>query len=474
LIPLTPLVRQEIERSSITLRQYFAEMQAEHERLKQEIAALQARLNQNCTNSSQPPSSSPFIKPQSLRIKTGRKPGGQPGHPGSTLKLKDNPDVVIEHKVEVCHYCGCDLSTAAATLSPPRQVGDVKIVPVVTHHQVQSKTCPACGQITTAAFPQGIDHYIQYGDTYKSLMIDLNKGNFIPYERLAEISHDILNIPVSQGTLVNIVTEFGQSLQGSLIYLKNQLQQSPVVHFDETGTRIQGKNYWLHSAGNELFTYMETQPKRGQVAMESIGILPGFSGTAVHDFLKSYYHFNQCKHAICNAHILRELNGIEENFKQTWPGKMKELLLEVKQTVEDDLGILMQDQLDDFNYRYDTIVRRGEKENPLPKETGHPKRGRKAKGKARNLVERLRDYKEDILRFMNDPEVPFDNNQAERDIRMNKLQLKVSGGFRSVGGSRAFDGIRSYIATAVKQGRSVFQAIQAAVSGKPCFTAENP
>lgn len=469
-----PFVQQEIEQCSLALRQYIAVLAAENESLKQEIAVLQSRLNQNCTNSSQPPASNPFIKPHSLRVKSGRKPGGQPGHKGSTLKLKENPDAVIEHKVDTCCHCGCDLSQETAILSSPRQVWDVKIIPVVTQHQVQSKTCPVCGKITAAAFPQGVDHYIQYGDTYKSLMIDLNKGNFIPYERLAEISQDILNIPVSQGTLVNIVTEFGQSLQGSMVYIKDQLKQSSVVHFDETGTRIQGENYWLHSASNDRFTYLETHPKRGQVAMDAIGLLPGFTGTVVHDFWKSYYHYDKCRHALCNAHILRELNGIEENFKQTWPGEMKELLLEIKQTIEDDLGILTQDQLDHFNYRYDAIVRLGEKENPLPKETGSPKRGRKAKSKARNLVERLRDYKEDILRFMNDPEVPFDNNQAERDIRMNKVQLKVSGGFRSEGGSLAFDRIRSYIATAIKQGRSVFQAIQTAVSGKPFFTAANP
>ena len=216
---------------------------------------------------------------------------------------------------------------------------DVKIVPVVTQHSVQSKTCPVCGKQTTAAFPQGVDHYLQYGNTYNSLMVYLNKGNYIPYDRLAQISKEVLGIPVSQGTLVNIVHKCGRSLKDSLSNIKDQLKHSSVVHFDETGTRVKGKNQWLHSAGNEQFTYLETHPKRGSAATRAIGILPGFTGTAVHDFWKSYYNYSDCKHAICNAHILRELNGIAENYHQTWAVKMKDLLLEIKQSIEDSLGI---------------------------------------------------------------------------------------------------------------------------------------
>ena len=472
---IPPFVQREIDQCSLIVRQYFALAQAENERLTQENAEMRARLNQNCTNSSQPPSSSPFVKPQSLRIKSGLKPGGQPGHPGSTLRIKENPDMVMEHKVDICHHCGNDLSGEIVTISQTRQVWDVKIVPVVTQHDVQSKTCPVCGKITTTAFPQGVDHYIQYGDTYKSLMIYLSQGNFIPYDRLANLSKDILDIPVSQGTLVNFVAELGQSLEDSRDYIKDQIKQSPVVHFDETGVRIQGKNYWLHSAGNDRFTYLETHPKRGSAAMDAIGILPGFSGTAVHDFWKPYYHYESCKHAICNAHILRELKGIVENFKQTWPVQMKDLLLEIKQSIEDNLGILSLAEFEDFENWYDEILSWGEDENPPTLKTlasGH-KRGRRARSKARNLLERMRLYKPDILRFMDDPEVPFDNNLAERDIRMSKVQQKISGGFRSDQGNTAFDHIRSYIATAIKQGISVLKAIQAAVSGNPLFTAVN-
>jgi len=224
------------------------------------------------------------------------------------------------------------------------------------------------------------------------------------------------------------------------------------VHFDETGTRVKGKNQWLHSAGNERFTYVETHPKRGSAATATIGILPDFAGTAVHDFWKAYYSYGNCKHAICNAHILRELQGITENFKQTWPVQMKDLLLEIKQSLNDTSGILDLSEVKGFALRYDAILSLGEKENPLPRKTlllSH-KRGKRAHSKTRNLLGRMRNYKWDILRFMDDPEVPFDNNLAERGIRMSKVQQKISGGFRSNQGNAAFDHIRSYIATAIK------------------------
>jgi transposase len=478
---IPPFVQREIDQCSLIVRQYFALIQAENERLAGENAELRVRLNQNCTNSSQPPSSSPFLKPKSLRLKTGRKPGGQVGHQGSNLRMTPIPDEVIEHKVEICSYCGCDLSRETANISQPRQVVDVKIIRVVTQHTVQSKTCPVCGKQTTADFPRGVDHYLQYGNTYNSLMVYLNKGNYIPYSRLAQISKEVLGIPVSQGTLVNIVHKCGWSLKPYLANIKDQLKHSSVVHFDETGTRVKGKNQWLHSTGNEQFTYLETHPNRGSAATRAIGILPAFTGTAVHDFWKPYYNYSGCKHAICNAHILRELNGIVENYHQTWAVQMKDLLLEIKQNIEDNLGIVTMDEFENFENRYDAILRLGEKENPLNHDksvarkilTLSHKRGRRAHSKPRNLLDRMRLYKQDILRFMEDTEVPFDNNLAERDIRMSKVQQKVSGCFRSDQGNIAFNRIRSYIATARKQGISVLEAIQLAFTGKPLFTAEN-
>jgi transposase len=469
-------VQRKIDQCPLIVRQYFDLVQSENERLLQENAELRARLNQNCTNSSQPPSSNPFIKPKSLRVKTGRKPGGQPGHQGSNLRLTATPDEVVEHKVDTCIHCGGDLSQVIATVSQTRQVVDVKIIPLVTQHSVQSKTCPVCGKQTTADFPHGVEQYLQYGDTYKALIVYLNQGNFIPYQRLSQISKDVLDIPVSQGTLVNIVHQCGWALKPALANIKDQLIQSSVAHFDETGIRVKGKNQWLHSVGNDQFTYLETHPKRGNQATQAIGILPAFTGTAVHDFWKSYYHYRNCKHALCNAHLLRELQGIVENHHQRWAIKMKGLLLEIKHSIEDSSGVLSPDRIENFEKRYDAVLRSGEKENPPNKKTltlNH-KRGREAHSKARNLLDRMRRYKSDILRFMYDTKVPFDNNLAERDIRMNKIRQKISGCFRSDQGSAISNRIRSYIATATKQKISALKALQAVFVGKPLFTAENP
>ena len=258
-------------------------------------------------------------------------------------------------------------------------------------------------------------------------------------------------------------------------YIKDQLKQASVVCFDETRNRVKGKNQWLHSVSNKQFTYVKTRAKRGSAATDDIGILPAFRGmAAIHDFLKAYYNYSSCTHALCNAHILRELNGITENFKQTWSERMKTLLLEIKHSV-DTAGILTQQESAAFEELYGEILDAGEKENPAkdaPKRRG--KRGRIAKSKACNLLGRMKNYKRDILKFMTDPAIPFDNNLAERDIRMSKLQQKISGGFRSDKGNEAFDNIRSYISTAAKQGKSMFESIHAAVSGNPLFTYKNP
>jgi transposase len=469
----TAKVQREIMRCSPSVRQYFSDIQAENERLTRENLELQARLIQNCTNSSQPPSASPFVKPKSLRIKTGRKPGGQPGHTGHTLPVKEIPDEVIEHKVDICCHCGGDLRAETAQISQTRQIVDVKITPVVSQHAVQSKICPVCGKKTTAAFPQDVDHYIQYGDTFRAVMVYLNQGNYIPYDRLADLSRDIFKTPISPGTLVNIVQECGESLKNSVVHIKDRLKQSKVLHCDETGTRVKGENRWLHSTGDAQFTYLETHAKRGSAATTEIGILPGFSGTAVHDFWKAYYNYSDCKHAICNAHILRELQGIKDNYSQIWPVRMKNLLLEIKQSIEEKSGVLSPRTLQKFEKRYDDLLKLGEKANPLPRKNLAPshKRGKKACSKASNLLNRMRLYKTDILRFMYDPEVPFDNNLAERDIRMSKVQQKISGGFRSDQGSVTFNQIRSYVATATKQRISVFAALRAAISGRPFFSA---
>ena len=429
-----PEILLEICSCSKGLRNYFEAIHAENECLKAEIVKLRARLNANSTNSDKPPSTSPFLKPKSLRVKTGRKPGGQPGHKGTTLKVLQTPDVIVKHKIDTCSYCGADISCQAATIKKTRQVVDVEIIPVVTEHAIESKTCSICGKETTAKFPLGVDHYIQYGDTFASIIICLNKGHYIPYERLSEISNDIFGIDVSSGTLVNIVHRCGKSLDDSMDYIKDKLKNAFVVHFDETGNRVKSKNKWRHSAGNEKYTYIETHARRGSAATDDIGILKEFKGIAIHDFWKPYYNYTACSHALCNAHILRELNSISQNFSQAWPDKMKKLLVDIKQSVEACGGVLSLPETLAYEARYDKILCLAEKENPIKEAPRRGKRGRKAKSKARNLIERMKLYKHDILRFMTEPQVPFDNNLAlstgiynPQDLQKALVISRVSG-----------------------------------------------
>ncbi|MEI6704217.1 MAG: IS66 family transposase [Deltaproteobacteria bacterium] len=452
---------------------FVSEIVAEKEFLTAENVRLRAILNQNCTNSSVPPSKSNFIKPKSLRVATGRKPGGQPGHEGITLRLSETPDVIVEHKASVCQHCAAIIpSDATESRHVSRQVVDIEIRRVITEHRATVTVCPECGKETTAPFPQKVDHYLQYGPLFSTLLLYLNQGNFVPFDRLAKFCKDMLQIPVSPGTIVNIVQKSAQDLAASMEFIKKQLLLSTVLHFDETGTRIYGKTFWRHSVGNPWFTFLKSHIKRGNEATDEIGILPFFTGTAVHDFWKSYFSYVQCRHAMCNAHILRELNGVEENFKRNWPKHMKEVLLDAKKLTERAEVKPTPAEIAGIELRYDEALAQGYSENPVPEKPlpVPKKRGPVAQTKELNLLKRMTVYKDSILLFLRLLEVPFTNNSAERDIRMSKTQQKVSGGFRSQEGCDAFDAYRSYIATAIKQEISVFEATLALTSGHPLFT----
>lgn len=471
---LLPEILQEIRKCSKKLQTYFDDIHAENERLRVENAQLRARINSNSTNSNAPPSSNPFKKPKSLRVKTGKKPGAQAGHKGSTLKTDKNPDKVVRHKVCSCSHCGRDISEHKAYKHKKHQVIDVQVTRVVTEHQTEVKCCPYCGKQTFAAFPYGTGHYVQYGPCYSAMMVCFNQGNHIPYDRLSKISKDIFGIAISCGTLVNIVKRCAGSLKGSMEYIKDQLKRSAVLHVDETGIRINGKNHWLHNASSNKYTYVKTHLKRGSIATDDIGILASFKGVAVHDFWKSYYNYTDCSHAICNAHIIRELNSVIENSKQLWALRMKALLIEINKQANACLRYLPTSKAKQYEARYGKILVIADKENPIKKDIMQKRhiRGRIPRSKARNLIDRMKLYKNDILRFMYDPNIPFDNNQAERDIRMSKLQQKISGCFRSSEGNEAFGKIRSYISTASKHEISMFESIYSAMSGNPLFAGD--
>ena len=439
--------------------------------IKKRIKALEDRLSKNSTNSSKPPSTDWPAKKRSLRKKTGRSPGGQKGHKGHNLKMVEVPDSIRVHRVSTCSGCGRSLEDISPAGYRKRQVFDLPPIKVeVTEHRAEEKICPHCGQLNEAFFPGSISQPTQYGPRIKAILTYLNQYQLLPYERTSELFSDLFNIELSAGTIVNANRVCFETLKSFEEMIKDKIATSPVVHFDETGLYTEGDRWWLHVASTKDLTYYAAHPKRGKAATEDIDILPDFSGVAVHDSWSTYFKY-KCSHALCNAHHLRELKGIEECYKQKWAIDMAGLLIEIKETVDKKREVadkLSKDKIDGFKKRYDKIIKGGLSKNPLVKTRGGPKkRGRIKQSKARNLLCRLKEYWRETLAFMYDFEIPFDNSQAERDIRMMKVQQKISGTFRSADGAKTFCRIRGYISTARKNSLSVIDAIQAAFEGNP-------
>jgi transposase len=443
--------------------------------LQERVKALEDQLNKNSRNSSKPPSTDGFVKTKSQRQKSGKPVGGQKGHTGYTLKMVDNPDHTIIHRVSRCNQCGSSLEETQATGYERRQVFDLPPIKVeTTEHQAEKKRCPHCGCLNKASFPEEIQQPVQYGPRLKAIAVYLSQYQLLPYERTSELFADLFDHQLSQATLVNTNHACYEILEPVEEKIKQQVIDSPVVCFDETGMGINGKREWLHVASTETLTCYAAHPKRGQEATEAMGILPEFQGMAVHDFWKPYFKYN-CDHALCNAHHLRELTGILEQNQQEWPKDMIDLLIEIKKAVEEKKAVANQldpAQARSFEERYDQIIEKGLAENPSPISRGQPgKRGRKKQSKAKNLLDRLNTHRREALAFMYDFNVPFDNNQAERDVRMMKVQQKISGTFRSAQGANIFCRIRGYISTVRKTSLSVINTIQAAFEGNPFIPA---
>ncbi|MDP9378629.1 MAG: IS66 family transposase [Chloroflexota bacterium] len=437
--------------------------------LGERIKALEDRLAKDSHNSSKPPSSDIIPpKPKSLRSKSGKKPGGQAGHAGRTLTLVEEPDLVVVHNPERCSHCGESLSSPAAVGYERRQVLDLPEMKLrSTEHRAESKRCAGCRHITLAAFPAGVDAMVGYGPRIKSLAIYLNQYQLIPFQRVHELLEEVFGCSFSPGSLQLVISRCYEALEGTQEAIKRGVQSSKVAHFDETGLAVGAGRRWLHVAGTSTLTHYAVHPRRGSKAMREIGVLEEFGGVAVHDALYSYGEF-PCAHALCNAHHLRELVFLHEQHKQEWAGKLKELLLEIKgaveqakQTGDERLGA---GDIAGYEARYRALVEEGIRENP-PRVSGKPGRHKRTKGG--NLADRLLKREEDVLRFMRDFEVPFDNNQAERDIRMVKVRQKVSGCFRTELGAVMFCRIRGYISTARKQGHNALHALQLALLSQP-------
>jgi transposase len=450
----------------------IARLTREIDDLRKKNQELEAKLHVDSHNSSKPPSSDGPRKRklQEKRKKSKRKPGAQKGHPGRTLDRIDNPDRYVVHRVTKCAVCGKDLSKHRSHDHDRRQVFDIKpITAQVTEHWAEITDCDACGHTNVASYPDGVRQKTQYGPTLKSHAVYFSSYNLIPFRRTAELFEDIFRVPFSEGTVVNTISAFARKAEPTVEQIKELLEAADVVGFDETGIRINAKLNWIHVAGTQTLTYYAVHEKRGTKAMEAIGILPVFQGTAIHDGLTAYWTY-RCLHGLCNAHHLRELTFLWEEEKQGWAKRMISFLLEAKELVEKAKAKgrtkLAEEIEQDLKKRYRQLVGQGLRANPPPVVEGPKKRGRVKKSKGRNFVERLERYADETLRFTCDFRVPFTNNGEERDLRMVKVQQKISGTFRSVWGASAFCVIRSYISTARKQGLNVIEAISSVFKGQ--------
>jgi len=437
------------------------------------VKELADRLATNSRNSSKPPSSDSFTKQtRSLRQPSGRKTGGQPGHPGTTLQQVAVPDQTLVHAPEQCVACGASLADVVSQPDPERrQVFDLPPLQLeVTEHRVVLKTCTMCGHCNRGTFPAGVACGASYGAGVKSVLTYLNQAHLLPSERSCQIVADVFGPPVSEGTLEAAIDLCTADLTETETCIKQGLARAEVAHFDETGLYVTGQRKWLHSASTLQLTHYACHDHRGATATQAIGILPVFGGRAIHDGFSAYWQYG-CAHGLCNAHHLRELIFAHEQMHRTWAGQMKALLGEIKQAVDaahaQQQTALAPTQIATYEQRYEAIVQAGleEESHSPPPPTGQ--RGRKKQSKSKNLLDRLAKYQAETLAFMQDFAVPFDNNLAERDLRMMKVKQKVSGGFRTMTGAQAFCRIRSYISTMQKQGHNAIAALKSVFLGTP-------
>ena len=445
-------------------------------KMAERIQRLEDQIAKDSSNSNKPPSSDGLKKkPKSLRQRSGKKSGGQPGHPGHTLKAVARPDHVQVHQVKRCHHCQADLEAVEVQDCEKRQVFDVPPVKVeVTEHQAEIKICPECHQTTLGEFPVRVSQPVQYGERLKAHMVYFHQYHFVPLERTAEILEDLYGQTVSEGTIVEACQETAQKVETVYQLTKAELSNTKDTgHFDETGVRIEGKLWWLHVVCTSLLTYYAPHRKRGGEALDAIGVFPAFKGKAMHDSYRSYFQYEGILNTLCNAHHLRDLIFVRDQYQQAWAAEMIKLLLEIKIAVEEsppEQQSLLPDQLIDFETRYTTILEAGLQTCPVLEPAEPPPKKRRGKPKqhpVKNLLDHLKVRKTETLAFMYDFKVPFDNNQAERDLRMVKLKQKTSGCFRSEGGAEVFCRIRSYISTARKNEQRVLDVLHMALNESP-------
>src|SRR3954452_13198244 len=444
-------------------------LQAENALLRAENAALLGRLAElerclglNSRNSGKPPSSDGLKKPprvSSLREPSGRKTGGQTGHPGETLRRTETPDATINHYPKACAACGEPLTEAMAIGHVARQVFDLPEPKplIVTEHRAHGCRCAACGAQTRAAFPDGVSAPVQYGQRIGAFVLYLLHYQLLPEKRLAMLMADLFGVTLVAATIARISRDCATRFAGAV---RDLVAAAAIKHLDETGFRIDGRTQWLHIASTLRLTFYRVSPKRGSLAANVTGII-------VHDHWKPYYTMTGVRHALCNAHHLRELKALVEIEKEDWARRMQRLLRRAcyATNLARNRGVPLKPSLITRIERcYDAILAEG-----LAFHAAQPAlvsaavaaqhRGRPARRVGHNLLLRLSARKQDVLRFLTDPQVPFTNNLVERDGRMMKLRQKISGGFRSEAGAEDFAVIRSLLSTARKQGWDLLQTL---------------
>ncbi len=474
---------QALREENRTLKALVAELLPLKEQLAQataRIKELEERLAKDSRTSSKPPSSDGLARqPRSSRRPSGKRPGGQAGHPGHTLSMVEQPDEVVCHRPPVCRLCREDLSRVPGRVAERRQVLDLPDIRLLAHeHQIEAVCCPTCHTTSLGSFPASVSAPVQYGPHLQALAVYLHQGQLLPTARTCEALAALCGCQISEGTLIQWSELAAERLAPTVERIAELIVASHLQHGDETGIRVYGMLHWLHVNCTRLLTHLAWHSSRGREAMDEIGIWPRFAGRGMHDRFASYDAY-ACVHSICGAHLMRDCVAVAEQEHQEWATEMHDFLLDLHDACHEwrlrHLTAVPALERDDWVARYFEILAAGyAAQPPPPPSSAGSHKGRQKQSQAKNLLDALLLRAEQVLALLDDLRIPFTNNQAERDLRWAKVQQKIAGTFRSATGATAFCRIRSYLSTMQKQGHPMLSALTAVFHGQPLPVAWAP